>query len=167
MKTIQLTQGKVALVDDEDFEALSAVKWCAQRNVHTFYACRGVRKPGGGQKREYMHRLVLARKLDRDIAPGMEVDHDDGDGLNNQRCNMFEKTHRGNQENLHVAKSSRFVGVSWHKRSAKWVVNIRVAGKKIYLGGFDAELAAAQARESYIEAHPELGARSNQLDGET
>jgi hypothetical protein len=40
MKTIQLTQDKVALVDDEDFEALNAVKWCAHRSRHTFYAVR-------------------------------------------------------------------------------------------------------------------------------
>jgi hypothetical protein len=59
----------------------------------------------------------------------MECDHEDGDGLNNQRDNLFEKTHRGNQENQHVTKTSQYLGVSRHKATGKWRAQIRVAGK--------------------------------------
>jgi hypothetical protein len=91
----------------------------------------------------------------------MECDHDDGDGLNNQRENLFEVTRRGNGENLHVAKTSRFLGVCWHKASLRWTAQICVSGKVLYLGIYQTELAAAQAREAYITARPELMARSN------
>jgi hypothetical protein len=61
MKEIQLTQGKVALVEDEDYAALSSVKWYARRYHRTFYALRKVPRPGGGRMLEYMHREALAR----------------------------------------------------------------------------------------------------------
>lgn len=159
VKSIQLTQGKVALVDAEDFDALNAVKWCAHRQRRAFYAMRSVLGPGFGWKNELMHRLVLTWKLGRDIAPGMQCDHDDGDGLNNTRSNLFEVTKRGNLENKHVAKTSRFVGVSQDRLA--WRAQIVVAGKRLHLGNHATELEAAKARENYIEAHPELGARSN------
>ena len=167
MREIALTQGKVALVDDDDWEALSAFKWYAIRHPHTFYAVRHVPNPDGGgprQKRESMHRLVLVWKLGRDIVPGLLCDHDDGNGLNNQRFNLFEKTGRGNRENLHVAKTSRYLGVSWDKEIGKWVARIQ-AGKYLNLGYYDTEHEAALTRERYIEAHPELGAKSNFLGG--
>ena len=164
MREIALTQGKVSLVDDEDYVVLSGHKWHAQRANRTFYAKRNVPGQDGEwsrKKKERMHRLVLALKLGRDIAPGMKCDHRDGDGLNNQRFNLREVTNRGNSENLHVAKTSRFVGVCLDKRASKWHAQIRLSGKTIHLGYYATELEAALARERYIEAHPELMARSN------
>jgi|WetSurMetagenome_2_1015567.scaffolds.fasta_scaffold00973_3 hypothetical protein len=158
MKEIKLTQGKVALVDDEDWEFLHLFKWYARRDHRTFYAERAVPKPGGGQKSECMHRLVLSWKLGRDIAPGMVPDHDDGDGLNNTRANLFEVTERANRENRHEVKTSQFLGVSWDKASGKWRAQIKVPGKKLNLGRYDTELEAIMAREVYVSAHPELGA---------
>jgi hypothetical protein len=91
----------------------------------------------------------------------MQCDHDDGDGLNNQRSNLFEVTSRGNNENLHIAKTSQFLGVTWHNACRRWQAQIGVKGKSIYLGIHATEFLAAQARESYIVEHPELQARSN------
>jgi hypothetical protein len=161
MKEIQLTQGQVTLVDDEDWEFLHLAKWYAKRHGRTFYAVRNTPHPGGGQRQEMMHRLVLAWKLGRDIADGMTPDHDDGDGLNNTRDNLFEVTQRGQCENKHVTKTSQFVGVSWDKINKKWVAKIWVDGKSFYLGRYEIELEAARAREEYIRAHPDLGAGSN------
>ena len=160
MKTIPLTQGKVALVDNDDFGVLSDVKWFAAKRGRTFYAERSLPRCDGRRRLEHMHRVVLERKLGRPISPGMDPDHDDGDGLNNQRENLFEVTHRGNAENLHVVKTSQYLGVSWDKRDKKWVAHI-MDGKDLNLGYYDTELAAALARERYVAAHPELGARSN------
>ena len=166
MKEIKLTQGKVALVDDEDWGFLHLVNWYALRRRHIFYAVRKVPKPSGGRKTEPMHRVVLARKLGREITPGMMPDHKDGDGLNNQRYNLSEVTHRGNQENQHIAKTSQYLGVSWDKESGKWKAQIGVSPvgakrKGINLGRYATELEAALAREAYINAHPELNAGSN------
>ena len=160
MKEIKLTQGKVTLVDDCDFDVLRQYNWYAQRIKHLFYAKRNLPRVNGKRKREYMHRVVLARRLDREIAPGMMPDHEDGNGLNNQRYNLREVTHRGNNENVHIAKTSQHIGVCWDKARGKWLATIK-NGKYIYLGSFSTELKAALAREAYINLHPDLNARSN------
>ena len=164
MKEIKLTQGKVALVDDEDYKVLHLFRWHARFRQQTFYAVRNVPNPDGvvpRQKKEHMHRIVLSRKLGREITPGMECDHEDGNGLNNQRTNLFEKTRRENGENLHIAKTSLYLGVSWNKGHAKWRAQIWVLGKVLHLGYHETELEAALAREACITARPELMAKSN------
>lgn len=161
MRTIALTQGKVALVDDEDFESLNVFKWYAHWDRRTFYAARKLPRSGGVQLIEHLHRVVLTRKLGRDIAPCFLPDHEDGDGLNNQRYNLSEVTHRGNSENLHVEKTSRYLGVCWHNARGKWMAQIRVDGRQTYLGYHSTEISAAIVRDAYIEAHPDLNARLN------
>lgn len=159
MKEIPLTQGQVALVDDEDFEFLRMFKWHAYRSRRTFYAMRSVRKPDGRWTTDDMHRLVLAWSLGRPIAPGMQCDHEDGNGINNQRLNLREVTHRGNMENRHESKTSQFIGVSISRD--KWKAQIGVKGEVFFLGHHSSELEAAMAREAYIDSHPELNAKSN------
>jgi hypothetical protein len=163
-REIPLTQGKVALVDDEDFEVLNAFKWCAYRDRYTFYAHRSMRLPGGRQKTEAMHRVILARKLGRALLKGEKTDHENGYGLDNRRNNLRLATHAQNGRNCRrrVANpSSQFLGVAWHKDTGKWVAQIVVDGKHIHLGLHSTEITAAQAREAYIVARPELQARSN------
>ena len=77
MKEIQLTRGKFALVDDDDFERLNAHKWYADPIRHTYYAKRRVRRSDGGWTSLYMHHAIL-----RVDAKCIEVDHVDRDGLN-------------------------------------------------------------------------------------
>ena len=164
MKEIPLTQGKVARVDDEDFEAVSSVKWYARRHHRTFYAIRNMLRPDGKWVHEHLHQVVLARKLGRPIAKGMEADHKNGDGLDNQRGNLFEATGGQNQRNCRRHSknpSSRYLGVCLRKLTGKWFARINVDGKSVYLGYHATELEAALAREAYITAHPELNARSN------
>lgn len=164
MKEIPLTQGKVALVDDEDFEAVAAVKWCAKRGGQTYYAERHIPCPGGSRPTERMHRLVLARVLGRDLLKGEHPDHINGDGLDNQRSNLRVATRAQNMRNCRrrsANPSSQYLGVSFHKDSGKWQAQVRVPGKQIHLGIHSSELAAAQAREAFISVHPELHARSN------
>ena len=141
MKEIPLTQGKVALVDDDDFEWLSQFKWYAVKFGRTFYAVRQAPRVNGKQRTIWMHREVLGLK------PGdPRVDHRDGDGLNNQRMNLREATHRQNMMNSRGRSgSSRFKGVDWDKRAKKWRARISVNGKKKHLGYFIDEEEAARA----------------------
>jgi hypothetical protein len=164
MKEISLTQGKIALVDDEDFEALSAFKWRAYRRYRTFYAMRHIHQPDGVRTSEQMHRAILARKLGRPITEGMECDHDNGNGLDNQRGNLFEVTKAQNRHNFrrYLARtSSMYVGVYWQKNREKWCARIQVDGKSLFLGRHSSEVEAAQVRDAYVSAHPELHARLN------
>lgn len=147
MKKILLTRGKVALVDDGDFKWLSQWKWCAQKSRYTFYALRTTRvsETDFPQTTIMMHRLILEEH--NLLQPGHEVDHRDGNGLNNQISNLRSVTRRQNQQNRvnGKKKSSKFPGVHWKKRGKKWTSQIRINGKVKYLGLFEKEEDAAMA----------------------
>jgi hypothetical protein len=136
MKEIPLTQGKVALVDDEDYPRLSKFKWCAHKDCNTFYAVRYSRKDEFTDgKRHFirMHHMLLVPKQ------GLEIDHINGNGLDNQKINLRLVSRRVNQQNQHVKKSSKFPGVSWHKTSNKWQSLIKIKGVRKHLGFFNTE----------------------------
>ena len=80
MREIQLTQGHVAIVDNEDFEFLSQFKWHAHRNRYTYYAETYKR---GSKKRIKMHRAICGFPELRFV-----VDHINGNGLDNRRANL-------------------------------------------------------------------------------
>ncbi len=141
MKTIPLSQGQVAIIDDEDFNWVNQYKWSFQRNRRTGYAVRSV-KYHGKQTRSPLHREVLG------LGPGdPEVDHRDGNGLNCTKDNLRMATRQQNQRNQrkHLGTSSQFKGVCWDKANRKWLAQIQVDGYLEYLGRFDAELTAARA----------------------
>jgi len=142
VRKIPLTQGQVALVNDEDYDKLINYKWRAVRGRSTWYAVRTATKDvNGSRKTVYMHRALLGQ-VD-------QVDHKDGDGLNNQRQNLRAATHTQNQRNrIHKrVGSSRFHGVYWHKAARKWAAQITAPTPR-YLGLFEDELAAAKAYDA-------------------
>lgn len=128
MKEIQLSQGKVALVNDEDFEWLNQWKWCAAKRGQTFYATR---LAPGRKGAIHMHQLLVGNGTQR-------VDHKDGNGLNNQRLNLRPATHQQNMFNQRTYKNntSGYKGVTWQKDCGKWRAQIGMDGKKQYLGLF-------------------------------
>ena len=138
MRTIPLTQNQVALVDLRDFGRLSKFKWCANKKRGRFYACRGVRG-----RLVYMHRVIL------NIDPTLQVDHEDGNSLNNRRKNLRPATnsenHQGYRRPKPVSCSSRFRGVYWGKKLKKWIAQIRSPKGTEYLGLFTEEVEAARA----------------------
>lgn len=145
MKTIALTQGKEVVVDDEDFGWLSVYRWHAhkieRKNRVIWYAVGSARQFGetGGV---LMHRKILA-VTDRKV----QVDHTDGDGLNNQKFNLRLAVRGQNQQNSRkqVGCTSRFKGVYWSNRAKKWQAQIMVQRKWINLGQYTCELEAAKA----------------------
>jgi hypothetical protein len=147
MKAIPLTRGLVTLVDDDDYEWISQWKWYASvvKGERKFYATTDL--DGRSIK---MHRIILGLQP-RD---GVEVDHRDGDSLNNQRHNLRQATHSQNMANIGLRKTNKsgYKGVHWNKRAGKWMSQIRKKGTRIHLGTFtDAEEAAraydAKAKE--------------------
>jgi HNH endonuclease len=140
MKAIPLTQGKVALVDDADFEWLSQWKWQAVLEGHVWYAIRTDRS-GDRERKVKMHRLIMGEP------EGVEIDHQDGDGLNNQRGNLRQATHSQNHQNRRKIRgcSSKYKGVSWHKLCKRWQAYIKLSGVRRHLGLFKSEKVAALA----------------------
>lgn len=141
MKQIPLNQGYVALVDDEDYEELAKYTWHAVVGRRTVYAYRfGPRKEG--RKHIPMHRSLLNAPAD------MDVDHIDGNGLNNTRANIRLATtsqNNGNRAKTVRKTYSRFKGVTWYKRENRWVAQIVTNNKRRYLGIFTNEEDAARA----------------------
>lgn len=159
MKQIPLTQGKFALVDDEDFEFLNQFKWQAANFRGVFYASRKINK-NGKWGNVFMHRQILGL-----TDPKVQTDHINGDGLDNQRSNLRACTHSQNQRNKGKYKqnTSGFKGCSWYKRLKKWRVQITVNGKDINVGYFNSKDAAAHAyNEKAKEFHGEF-ARLNEI----
>ena len=82
MKRIVLTQGKYALVDDEDFERLNQFKWCVMKGLRTIYAYRKSPMIKGKQDTIYMHHEIIGKPQ-----KGFVADHIDGNGLRNTKNN--------------------------------------------------------------------------------
>lgn len=142
MKEIPLTQGLVALVDDDDFEWLSQWKWCLLPDRKTHYAGRNRRLSDGHGGVLRMHRVIL------DAPAGFVVDHIDHNGLNNQRNNLRLCTHRENIANNQRARgASGFRGVKLdkHRKGKPFMARIRTDGRLFHLGCFEKPEDAARA----------------------
>lgn len=142
MKEIKITRGLVVLVDDEDFEWLNQWNWYTLKAKQTFYAYRHSKisdKCGTGFC-FYMHREIL--KAPKDI----QVDHRNGDGLQNTRENLRSCTHAQNCMNKRKGLnfSSIYKGVSWRKDTEKWDAKIQFNKKTIHLGPSFSEIEAAR-----------------------
>jgi len=136
MKLIKLTQGKQAIVDDEDYATLIKRKWCVKISTHkkNDYAYGWVRGSRGNGI--FMHREIMECPL------GMSIDHINGNGLDNRKNNLRVCTQSQNRMNTRVG-GNNYKGLSRNKNS--WQVNIGVGGKKIYVGLFGSAADAARA----------------------
>lgn len=154
MKEIQLTQGKVAQVSDHRFEYLNQWKWCASYWDGKWYAMRRVRP---FPTPIYMHRLIL------NAPKGMQVDHRDNDGLNNQDENIRLCTQAENLRNKGKQKNntSGFNGVYWDKAFQRYFSSIGIRGKNIHLGHFDDPVEAAHAYDKAAKKYHGEFARLN------
>jgi len=135
MKKIPLTRGKFALVDDEDFEELSKWNWFLNIGTNTNYAERKTNckeKKNGAKTSVRMHRFIM------NPPKNMQVDHIDHNGLNNTKKNLRICTPSQNKMNTQLPSNntSGFKGVHFHKRNKKWLAQIYVNKRRMYLGYF-------------------------------
>ncbi len=139
MIEIELSQGMIALVDDDTAPEILAMKWYAAKRGRTHYAMSY--SPSDHGRTLLLHRVILG------VPVGVHVDHIDGDGLNNQTSNLRVCTQSENNRNARKSlnRSSRFKGVSWHKRGAKWRAYVKLNYKYKHLGCFASEIDAALA----------------------
>jgi hypothetical protein len=114
MATIELTNGMLVQVDDDDFAELGRYVWWAHRGKATWYAARRVRPPVDGKRGPKAHIILMHRQiLGEACSGGRPVDHIDSDGLNNRRSNLRVVTTAQNTRNSRKRRgcTSRFKGV--------------------------------------------------------
>jgi len=150
MREIPLTRGYVAIVDDDDYELVSRFKWQAGVRNHTVYAQRSFRGPDGRKTMQSLHRMLMNL-----TDPAIQIDHRDHDGLNNSRSNLRACSHAENQRNVRKRNggSSRFKGTCRNEGKRKWIAQIVVNQKHIYLGCFSDELEAARVYDAAATQH--------------
>jgi hypothetical protein len=145
-KEIQLTQGQVAIVDDEMYDYLNQWKWYASKQKNgKFYAERKI-TVNSLRKSIIMHRLIINNT---DIK--LHTDHINGITLDNRKINLRICTNSQNQMNkkTQINNKNGFKGVSYNKEKKKYEVNITLNGNKIFLGR---HLNIIEAAKSYNEA---------------
>lgn len=140
MKEIPLTQGRVTIVDDEDYPIVSLFKWWAFKIKNYHYAATTI-FISDKQTTLLMHRLIMNAPFDK------LVDHINHNGLDNRKTNMRLCTYSQNHMNgkPHKNSSSKYKGVHWSKHHKRWIAQIRKDNKQTRMGYFHEEKAAAQA----------------------
>jgi hypothetical protein len=146
MREITLTQGKVATIDEEDYERVVKLSWCALRIKRLWYARSAVKIEPNVWKYIYLHHFILGIIPNKVIV----VDHQDRNGLNCCRSNLRVCTFAQNLVNSpgRLTRFSQYKGVYYFKRQKCWYAAIQVMGKLQYLGQFSTSLAAALAYDS-------------------
>jgi len=156
MKVIPLhgakAAGRVALVDDEDYDLVMQYHWIFWEYDRPSggkvgpYAIANV--PGARRGTTiYMHKLLTGYR---------QTDHENHNGLDNQRRNLRDATTRQNLQNARKhagSHSSRFKGVTWVERRNRWWARIKADGKVRHLGYFHTEDAAAEAYNAAALEH--------------
>ena len=139
MKLIPLTQGKFAMVDDEDYDMLIIHKWnynkCATRR-------KGI----------LMHRVIMK------CPEGLVVDHINRNRLDNRKANLRICTQAENLRNMRRDDNrTGYVGVTenreWNKSARPYRAAVSFEGKKYNLGRFETPEEAAWIRDQFVRRH--------------
>jgi len=142
MKTIPLTQGQVALVDDGDYAWLARFKWHFDGN----YAAKALPRMGNRVCKVRLHSLLLPPK------EGAYTDHINRDKLDNRRCNL--RYVNPTESVLNQARSdntSGFRGARVRRKGERvWVATARLYGKPYHIGCFDSPEEAASAYTAFV-----------------
>jgi hypothetical protein len=145
------------MVDDEDFDALNAYRWSVDKG----YAKRNIPHPEGGvlpngkarRCKQLMHRVIMGLGFRGEL----EVDHIDGNGLNNQRSNLRIATRVQNARNVGMRRTntSGYKGVMRHK--GRWTAVIKLNGNQKHIGYYDDPAVAFEAyKRAAVEIHGEF-----------
>jgi hypothetical protein len=139
--------GLFALIDEEDYERVSKYRWSpypANSACGGFYAATWFHVPGSPKPQTMrMHRFLLG------APPGVLVDHENHDGLDNRRCNIRLADRTQNAANARKKPSkSGFRGVGSVPRGGKWRASISVNNRIVRLGTFTTREEAARAYDA-------------------
>jgi hypothetical protein len=158
VREIRLTRGYSTIVDAADYERLASRSWCvANLRLRRPYAVSSYRDEAGRPRQVYMHRVILEAPADA------RVDHINGDGLDNRRCNLRFCTPAQNVTNSRgVRSSSGFRGV-FETSAGRYRTRLRIPGQscRLDLGVFQTAAEAARAYDDAARTHHGEFARLN------
>jgi len=136
---IDLSQGYKAEIDFSDWWKLKGRKWFAHVRPRTVYVCSSSKKG----TTVYLHRHIM------DAPDDMQVDHIDGDGLNNRRSNLRLATSAQNNANaLRAANATGYIGVSF-REGGRYQARGRKDGIRYSIGMYDTAEEAARAYDEW------------------
>jgi hypothetical protein len=143
VKTIHITRGTVAFVSDEDYDYINSFNWsCRPNDNGTAYAIRKGRRRTDEKRTVEMHREIIK------VPKGMQIDHINGDGLDNRRENLriaCVQTNAFNRGKPSMACTSQYKGVLRRQGKIVWEARLKYNDKAIYLGNYADEEDAASA----------------------
>ena len=145
-----------ALVDAEDFEKLTQFRWWLDRRRTTCYAYRQI-VVNGRRRSVRMHQDVLK------VRRGTEIDHINGDGLDNRKENLRAANRRTQTRNSRPQLDRNFKGVTYQRRLklSPWQARICVQGRQLHLGYFSSAEDAARAYDRAARRYFKHAARVN------
>lgn len=132
MREIYIHPGRYMLVSDCDYERLAYMNWSISPTGYVWHA----------RSCTYVHRKIM------NPPAGIEVDHINGNPLDNRRSNLRLATRAQNTRNRKKpirGVTSQYKGVTWDKSRNKWLAAIGFSGRRINLGRFVLEIDAALA----------------------
>jgi len=165
IRLIALTQNQVTVVDKSRYAEAIALNWYAVKNNTKcgFYAASGSYRPYSktGQSHITLHQFLMGTET-------RQVDHIDGNGLNNCMSNLRFANAKENSRNRGLRKDSTsgFIGVSQLRNNDRWILSkkgktltrkwkaqICVDGKKMFLGRYKEKETAAIVRDIVTVLH--------------
>ena len=138
------TKGEEFYFDKEDYQKIKEYAWYLDKDGYV------VTKDADTKKMIRMHRLVM------NASEGMDIDHRHRKTNDNRKSQLREVTRSQNLMNRGIQKNSisGVTGVTWYKKNSKWIAQIYVNEKRIYLGSFtnieDAIQARLEAEKKYF-----------------
>ena len=144
---VPLSLGYCAVIDEADWPLVKGFAWKAAETKPgsgRVYAIAFPRE-NGRQKTIYMHRLLAGAS-----GRGQQVDHADRDTLNNRRGNLRICSNAQNMHNSWIGKRNKsgYKGVCWCSFTSRWKAQIRVNGRKMFLGRYNSAEDAARAYDA-------------------
>lgn len=154
---IALTGGAQAIIDADLADVVTRHRWHLSRHGMNWYATARVKDDGDRQPRIRLHRLVV------ECPEGLVVDHINGFGLDNRRCNLRVATHQQNLCNRGPTCRNQVGLKGVDIRRGRYRAQIKVFGRKKHLGMFD---TAEEAHAAYQAAARELHGEFARMRGQ-
>jgi len=161
MKLLKLTNNKQTLLDDQDYEWTKRFIWKARKQGHNYYAYTHGGPNSELRKNVIQSSIALHRELlGLDFLDKRQVDHINGNGLDNRRFNLRVCTALENTWNRHVkSKTSKYKGI--HKKGKRWSARIKIGKSYKHLGYYNTDIEAALAYDKAATKYFKEFAKTN------